>query len=117
MLNVLRLILILALSISAVLAPDVSSASEANMAMANMTITESADERCGGCDPSGLADGIPCEGGCPVPCGAGGTAGIAAGSAAPTLAMSFGVVVRVVEYLIPVGANPPLDPFPPRLPV
>jgi hypothetical protein len=33
------------------------------------------------------------------------------------LAMPLGAVVTVAEPLIPLGANPLLDPFPPKLPV
>ena len=76
MIRFFRLILILALSFGAVVAPDVSAANAAEAAMAQMAGAESADDHCSGCDPIGFADGISCEGGCTVPCGAGSTAGI-----------------------------------------
>ena len=76
MICVFRLILILALSFGAVVAPDVSAVNAAEAAMAQMAGAESADDHCSGCDPIGFADGISCEGGCTVPCGAGSTAGI-----------------------------------------
>jgi hypothetical protein len=117
MIYVLRLVLILALSFGAVIAPDVSSASVSDMAMAQMNATESADDRCDGCVPTGFSDGLPCEGGCPVPCGSGGTTGIAIRTLSARLAMSFGVIVPVAEPLIPLGASPSVDPFPPKLPV
>ena len=117
MIRLLRLVLILALSFGAVIAPDVSSANVSDMAMTQIDDAESADKGCDGCDPAGFADGIPCEGECSVPCGAGGTAGIIIKVSSARLAMPFGVVVRVAEPLIPLGANPSLDPFPPKLPV
>jgi len=117
MIRVFRHVLILALSFGAVIAPDVSSAGVSDMAMTQIDVAESADESCDGCDPTGFADGLPCEGGCPVPCGSSGTAGIVARTPSARLAMPFGVVALVAEPLIPLGANPALDPFPPKLPV
>jgi len=117
MIRVFRLVLILVLSFGAVIAPDVSSASVSDMAMTQMDAAESADGRCDGCDPAGFADGLPCEGACPVPCGSGGTAGIAIRTPSIRLAMPLGAIVTVAEPLIPLGANPALDPFPPKLPV
>jgi len=117
MIRVIRLVLILALSFGAVIAPDVSSARVSDMAMAQMDITKNPDQLCGGCDPAGFADGTACEDGCPVPCGSGGTAGIIARVPSAQLAMPLGVVVPVVEPLIPLGAKPSVDPFPPKLPV
>ena len=117
MIRVLRLVLILALSFGAVIAPDVSSASAADMAMAQKNTTESADDRCDGCDPTGFSDGLPCEGACPVPCGSGGTAGIAIRTPSIRLAMPLGAIIPVAEPLIPLVAKPSVVPFPPRLPV
>ena len=117
MICVFRLILILALSFGAVVAPDVSAANAAEAAMAQMVGAESGDDHCGGCDPIGFADGITCEGGCTVPCGAGTTAGIVARTSAMTLEMAFGVVIPVAGSVIPIGAGPSPDPFSPQLPV
>ncbi|WP_255356599.1 hypothetical protein [Thioclava sp. SK-1] len=117
MFRVFRLVLILMLTFGAVTAPDVSSASMSATAMAQMEPTESADGLCNGCDPAGFADGTACEGGCPVPCGSSGTAGLLAKMPSERLAMPFGTAIRGAEPLIPVGANPSLDPFPPKLPV
>ena len=117
MIRFFRLILILALSFGAVVAPDVSAVNAAEAAMAQMAGAESADDHCSGCDPIGFADGISCEGGCTVPCGAGSTAGIVARTSAMTLEMAFGVVIPVAGPVIPIGAIPSLDPFPPKLPV
>lgn len=114
MIRVFRLVLILLLTFGAVTAPDVSSASMSDTAMAQM---ESADGLCDGCDSTGFADGTVCEGGCPVPCGSSGTAGILAKVPSAQVAMPFVIAVRVAEPLIPLGANPLLDPFPPKLPV
>ncbi len=102
MIRVFRLVLILMLTFGAVTAPDASSASMSDTAMAQMETAESADGLCNGCDPAGFADGTACEGGCPVPCGSSGTSDLLA---------------KMPEPLIPVGANPSLDPFPPKLPV
>ena len=117
MIRVFRLVLILALSFGAVIAPDVSSASGSDMATTQMDAAESVDQLCGGCDPTGFADGQPCVGNCPVPCGSGGMAGIITRTPSARLAVPFGVVAPVAEPLIPLGANPVLDPFPPKLPV
>ncbi|RUS63598.1 hypothetical protein EGN72_03335 [Pseudorhodobacter sp. E13] len=114
---VFRLVLILMLTFGAVTAPDVSSASMSVTAMAQMDPSESADGRCDGCNPTGFADGTACEGGCPVPCGSSGTAGLLANMPSARLTMPFGTAIRGAEPLIPVGANPSLDPFPPKLPV
>lgn len=114
---VFRLVLILTLSFGAVIAPDVSSASLSDMAMTQMDNADSADDRCDGCDPIGFAGGIPCEGACPVPCGSGGMAGVVIRTPTARPAMSFGVIVLVAEPLIPLGASPSIDPFPPKLPV
>ncbi|MFV1441816.1 hypothetical protein VWZ88_18900 [Phaeobacter sp. JH20_36] len=117
MTRVFRLILILALSFGAVIAPDVSAVNAAEAPMAQMVGAEGADNHCGGCDPIGFADGISCEGGCPVPCGAGSMAGIVARTSAMPLEVSFGVVIPVAEPVIPIGAITLLDPFPPKQPV
>jgi len=117
MIHVIRLVLILALGIGAVIAPDVSAARVSVQDMAQMDTTENADQLCGGCDPAGFADGIPCEGGCPVPCGSIATAGIIAQAPSGRLTIPFGAVVPLAEPLIPLGADLPLDPFPPKLPV
>ena len=116
MVRVLRLVLILVLSFRAVIAPDAASANVSDMAMAQMDAAESVDQRCDGCAPTGFADVTPCEGGCPVPCGSSGTAGIIAQAPSERLTMLFGVIVPVAEPLIPLGASPSLDPFPPKLP-
>lgn len=117
MIRVFRLILILALSFGAVVAPDVSAVNAAEAAMAQIGGAESADDHCGACDPIGFADGISCDGGCTVPCGAGCTAGIVARTSAMPLEMAFGVVIPVAGPVIPNGAIPSLDPFPPKQPV
>lgn len=117
MTHVLRLVLLLAVTFGAVIAPDVSAAKVSDMAMAQMDAAEIADQSCGGCDPTGFAGGTLCQGGCPVPCGFGGTMGIVGLTPSVRLAMPLGVVVPIAEPLIPLGANPSLDPFPPKLPV
>lgn len=117
MIRALRLVLILALSFGAVIAPDVSSARVSEMAMVQMDTTESADDRCGGCYPAGFADDTACEDGCPVPCGSGGTAGIIARVPSAQLAIPLGVLVPVADPLILLSASPSLDPLPPKLPV
>ena len=117
MIRIFRLVLILALSFGAVIAPDVSSAKVSDMAMTQMSTAEGADDRCDGCDPTEFADGTACEGGCPVPCGSGGTVGLVTQIHSAQHEIRFGVVVPVAEPLIPVGASPLLDPFPPKLPV
>ena len=38
-------------------------------------------------------------------------------TSAMTLEMAFGVVIPVAGPVIPIGAVPSLDPFPPKLPV
>lgn len=115
--QVFRLILIVALSFGPVIAPDVSAVNAAEVAMAQMDTAESTDDHCSGCNPTEFAGNTPCENGCPVPCGSGGTAGIVIRTPSARLAMSFDVIVPVAEPLIPLGANPSLDPFPPKLPV
>lgn len=117
MTSVFRLVLILMLTFGAVTAPDVSSASMSDTAMAQMDPTESAGGRCDGCDSTGFADGTACEGECPVPCGSSGTAGILGKLPSARLEMPFGIIIRLAEPLIPLGANPSLDPFPPKLTV
>ena len=114
---VFRLVLILMLTFGAVTAPDVSSASMSVTAMAQMDPSESADGRCGGCYPTGFAEGTACEGGCPVPCGSSGTSGLLANMPSARLTRPFGTAVRGAEPLISLGTNPSLDPFPPKLPV
>ena len=114
---VLRLLLILAMTFGALTAPDVSSAKASDMAMAQMNTAEIADQSCGGCDLNGFAGDVLCQGGCPVPCSFGGTIGIVGLTPSVRFAMPLGVVVPVAEPLIPLGANPSLDPFPPKLPV
>lgn len=114
---VLRLVLIFALSFGAVIAPDVSSASISDLAMTQMDAAKNADRSCGDCDPTGSVDGIPCESGCPVPCGSSGLAGILIRVPTERLAMPFGIIVPVGKALIPLGTDPSLDPFPPKLPV
>jgi hypothetical protein len=114
MIRFFRLILILALSFGAVVAPDVSAVNAAEAPMAQMVGAESADDHCGGCEPIGFSDGISCESGCPAPCGAGSTAGIVVRTSAMTLEMAFGVVIPVAGPVIPIGAIPSLDPFPPK---
>jgi len=114
---VVRLVLILALSFGAMIAPDVSSASVSDMAMTQMDAADKIDQLCDGCDPSGFADRSACEGGCPVPCNSSGTAGIEVQSPLAELAMTFCVIIPIAEPLNPLGANPALDPFPPKLPV
>ena len=117
MFRVFRLVLILMLTFGAVTAPDVSSANMSDTAMAQMETAESADGLCNGCYPAGFADGTACEGGCPVPCGSSGTSDLLAKMPSARLAMPFGTAVRGAEPLIPLGANPSLDPFPPKLPL
>ena len=117
MTRVLRLVLILALSFGAVIAPDVSSSKISDVAMVQVNAAEIADQSCGGCDPTGFAGGTPCEGGCPVPCGSNGTTGIVTRTPSARLVMPFGAVVPVTEPLIPLGTDPSLDPFPPKRPV
>ena len=114
---VLRLVLIFVLSIGAVIAPDVSSARVSDMAMAQMDAAENMDLFCGGCDATGYVDEIACEGGCPVPCGSSGTAGIENRTPSARLTIQFEVVVPIAEPLILLSANPTLDPFPPKLSV
>ena len=115
MINVIRLVLILALNFGAAIAPDVSFAEVS--AMVQMDETENPEKSCGGCISPAFAGGVPCEGGCPVPCDSSGTAGLFVWSPTALLAMFFGDVVLVAEPLIPLGTNPTLDPFPPKLPV
>ena len=86
-------------------------------AMAQMNTAEIADQSCGGCDLNGFAGDVLCQGGCPVPCSFGGTIGIVGLTPSVRFAMPLGVVVPVAEPLIPLGANPSLDPFPPKRPV
>jgi hypothetical protein len=114
MIRILHLVMILALTFGAVIAPDVSSAKVSDVAMAQMN---TAEKRCDGCVSPGFTDSLSCEGGCPVPCGSSGTAGIVTWTPSALLAMSFGDIVQVAEPLIPLGTNPSLDPFPPKLPV
>ena len=117
MIRVFRLVLILMLTFGAVTAPDASSASMSDTAMAQMETAESADGLCNGCDPAGFADGTACEGGCPVPCGPSGTSGLLAKMPSARLTRPFGTAVRGAEPLISLGTNPSLDPFPPKLPL
>jgi len=117
MIRVLRLVLIFGLSLGAVIAPGDSSANMSEMVMTQMDTTESADQPCCGCDPTGFTDGLPCESGCPVPCGSNGTAGIIALAPSTRLAIPFGLVIPRSEPLILLGASPSLDPFPPKRPV
>lgn len=114
---VLRLVLILALSFGAMIAPDVSSASVSDMAMTQMDAADKMDQPCDGCDPSGFADGSACEGGCPVPCVSSGATGIGIRTPTACLTIILGVFAPAAEPLMPLGANPALDPFPPKLPV
>lgn len=114
---VVRLVLILALSFGAMIAPDVSSARVSDMVMPQMDAADKIDQLCDGCDPGGFADGSVCEGGCPVPCNSSGTAGIELQSHLTQLEMSFGIIIPFAEPLTPLGVNPALDPFPPKLPV
>ncbi|MDD9727616.1 hypothetical protein PVV74_19365 [Roseovarius sp. SK2] len=117
MIRAFRLILILAFSFGAVIAPDGVSASMSDAAITQIDTAESQDQLCYGCVPAGFSDAVPCEGGCPVPCGSSGTAGIIAKVSLAQLAMPFGIAVRGAEPLMPLGINPSLDPFPPKLPV
>jgi len=117
MTHVFRLFLILAVTFGAAIAPDVSPAKVSDMAMTQMGTAEIAEQSCGGCDPIGFAGGTLCQDGCPVPCGFSGTMGIVSLTPAVRFAMPIGAVVPLTEPLIPLGANPTLDPIPPRLPV
>lgn len=117
MIHVLRLALILALTFGAVIAPKGSSASMADIAMVHMDTAGSADQRCDGCGPEGYVSGVTCEGGCPVPCGSMGAAGIIGQASSGRFAILFDLIVSVDEPLIPRGVSPSLDPFPPKLPI
>lgn len=112
-----RLILILALSFGAVIAPNVSAVNAAEVAMAQMDAAESMDDHCGGCAPTEFADGMSCVGGCPVPCGASSTAGILVWMPSGPPAMSLGNFIPATEPLFLIGGIPLLDPFPPKLTV
>ncbi len=114
---VYRLFLILALSFGAMIAPDGSSACVSDIGAAQMDVADGMDHSCGSCVPAGYADSLACEGGCPVPCGSGGTVGIATWTPSLLGALMFGSAVLVAEPLIPSGANPSPDPFPPKLSV
>ena len=101
MIRVFRLALILMLTFGAVTAPDASSASMSDTAMAQMETAESADGLCNGCDPAGFADGTACEGGCPVPCGSSGTSDLLAKMPSERLAMPFGTAIRRLIRSLP----------------
>ena len=117
MVRVFRLVLILVLTSGAVTVPEGSSVGLSDTFMAQMDSAAGAVERCDRCDPSGPSDTISCESACLVPCGSGGTACILAQMPSVRIATPFVAAVRVAEPLIPLGANPSLDPFPPKLPV
>ena len=117
MIRFLRLLLFLALTSGAAIAPNVSLAKVSDVTMAQMNIGESAEKICDGCVSLGFAGGILCEGGCPVACGSSGTTGILTRTPTAPLPMSLGVAVPETGPLIPLGANPSLDPFPPKTPV
>jgi len=117
MIRVFWPLLILVLTFGAVTAPDMSSASMSGAAMAQMETAESADGFCIDCNFTGYADGTACESGCPVPCSSSDMAGFLAKMPPASLATLIDTAVRGAEPLTPLGANPPLDPFPPKLPV
>ncbi len=99
------------------IAPGVSAVNAAEVSMAQMDAAESTDDHCGGCDPTEFADGMSCVGECPVPCGASTTAGILVWMQSGPTAMSLGNFIPVTEPVFLIGANPLLDPFPPKQPV
>ena len=116
--RVVHLVLILAVSFTALWAPERSSATANDLPMLQMDIGEVADRSCDGCVSTGFADGILCEGGCPVPCGAGGSAALTAPeTSSGVFPMAFGSLHTEGEQLILPGIFPSLDPFPPKLPV
>ena len=112
-----RLILILALSFGAMTAPDVSAVNAAEVSMAQMDAAESTDDHCGGRDPTEFDDGVSCVGGCPVPCGVSSTAGILVRMPSGAPAMALGNFIPATEPVFLIGANPLLDPFPPKQPI
>ena len=117
MIRILHLVIILTLSFGAAIAPGVASAKVTDVAMTQMSAAESGEKHCDGCVSPGFTDSMSCVGGCPAPCGSSGTAGIVTWTPSGLLAKSFGEIAQVTEPLIPLGTNPSLDPFPPKLPV
>ena len=117
MAQVLRFVLILAVTFGAAIAPGVSPANVPDTAMDQMNTAETAQEPCGGCVSSRYAGDMPCESGRPLSCGPGGTAGVVARTPWARLTMSCGVIFPGAEPLILLGIDPPFDPFPPKTPV
>ena len=117
MIRIVYLIMILALSFGALVVPDATSARGVDMVMGQVDVVGSVGDNCDGCPPTRFADDIPCEGGCPVPCSSSGIASIVDRAHLTRLATSFDIVDPIAEPLIPLGAGPSLEPFPPKLPV
>ena len=115
--RIYHLVLILALTFGAVVAPNVSPAEVSDMAIVQMDADDSTEKRSGGCVSHGFTDRIPCKAECTVPWGSSGTAGILPWTPSALLAMSFGIVFLPDAPLDPLGTDPTLDPVPPRLPV
>ena len=116
--RVFHLILILAATLAAFWAPMGVSANGNDMQMLQMEDGEAFDQSCNGCVSTGFADGILCEGGCPVPCGAGGSTAVIASEIFLKSCFESRASVDVdSDRLTLVGTYPPLDPFPPKHPV
>tara|TARA_R110002094_G_scaffold142996_9_gene133144 strand:+ start:2597 stop:2941 length:345 start_codon:yes stop_codon:yes gene_type:complete len=110
--RILHLVLILALTIGVVIAPEDVSAKEPSMAMTQM---DGQDLTCDGC-PSTNVIGISCDSGCTVPCGLAASSGMIAPEISSTqFSTSFDFMRLGIDLLLPMGTGPALDPFPPKL--
>ena len=110
---VYRLILILTLSLGATVAPDASLADTFGVSMSQMGTELGVQDKCDGCISRDTVNGTGCEGGGPVPCGAG-TAAILNEISISMIAGTYEKILMVADPTVPPGTSPSLDPFPPR---
>lgn len=111
---VYRLILILTLSLGATVAPNASLADTFGVSMSQMGTELGVQDKCDGCISRDIVNGTGCEGGGPVPCGAGSTAAILNEISISMIAGTYEKILMVADPTVPPGTSPSLDPFPPR---
>ena len=116
MIRICHLFLILALTFGPAFAPSVSSAAVSEMPVVQMDPADLAETPCDGCVSSDQTAATPCKE-CIVPCGTNSMTAPPAGAALVPLLLLFATISTVDEPPFPLGSNPVLDPFPPKLSV
>lgn len=114
--NVLYVIFVVILSFGAASASEVTSydVSDMAMTMSQADMAENVSLCCGDCEIDGVSDATACESECPLPCTSSGVAGIATSAPSSWHAVPIGSVAAPTEPPMLHGANPSLEPFPPK---